>query len=93
MSISRRDILKSLTLTAITGSVLRIIPAEAAEYAHRMVREAKATAENQVYAPKFFFPHFYKKYQSLCQNIIPPDAQSNEPTQDGDPDSFHLFPS
>ena len=54
MPISRRDILKSLTLTAITGSVLRIIPAEAAEYAHRMVREAKATDENQVYAPKFF---------------------------------------
>ena len=60
MSISRRDILKSLTLTAITGSVLRIIPAEAAEYAHRMVREAKAAAENQVYAPKFFSPHVYK---------------------------------
>ena len=46
MSISRRDILKSLTLTAITGSVLRVIPLEAAEYAHRMVRAEKAAAEN-----------------------------------------------
>ena len=42
MTISRRDILKSLTksltMTAVAGSVLRVIPLEAAEYAHRMVR-------------------------------------------------------
>ena len=54
MAISRRDILKSLTLTAVTGSVLRVIPLEAAEYAHRMVRAEKDAAENQAYAPKFF---------------------------------------
>ena len=46
MPISRRDILKSLTITAVTGSVLRVIPLEAAEYAHRMVRAEKAAAEN-----------------------------------------------
>ena len=44
MPISRRDILKSLTITAITGSVLRVIPLEAAEYAHRMVRAERAAA-------------------------------------------------
>ena len=42
MSISRRDILKSLGITAVAGSVLRVIPLEAAEYAHRMVRAEKA---------------------------------------------------
>ena len=93
MPISRRDILKSLTLTAITGSVLRIIPAEAAEYAHRMVREAKATAENQVYAPKFFSPHFYKTLQTLCQTIIPADDQAKGAIEAGAPEFIDLITS
>ena len=93
MPISRRDILKSLTLTAITGSVLRIIPAEAAEYAHRMVREAKATAENQVYAPKFFSPHFYKTLQTLCQTIIPADEQAKGAMEAGAPEFIDLITS
>jgi gluconate 2-dehydrogenase gamma chain len=93
MPISRRDILKSLTLTAISGSVLRIIPAEAAEYAHRMVREAKATAENQVYAPKFFSPHFYKTLQSLCQTIIPADEQAKGAMEAGAPEFIDLITS
>jgi gluconate 2-dehydrogenase gamma chain len=93
MPISRRDILKSLTLTAITGSVLRIIPAEAAEYAHRMVREAKATAENQVYAPKFFSPHFYKTLQTLCQTIIPADEQAKGAIEAGAPEFIDLITS
>ena len=63
------------TMTAIAGSVLRVIPLEAAEYAHRMVRAEKAPADNQVYAPKFFSAHFYKTLQSLCQTIIPADDE------------------
>ena len=93
MSISRRDILKSLTLTAITGSVLRIIPAEAAEYAHRMVRAEKAVADNQVYAPKFFSPHFYKTLQSLCQTIIPSDEQAKGAIEAGAPEFIDLITS
>ena len=93
MPISRRDILKSLTLTAITGSVLRIIPAEAADYAHRMVREATATAENQVYAPKFFSPHFYKTLQTLCQTIIPADDQAKGAIEAGAPEFIDLITS
>ena len=93
MPISRRDILKSLTLTAITGSVLRIIPAEAADYAHRMVREATATAENQVYAPKFFSPHFYKTLQTLCQTIIPADEQAKGAIEAGAPEFIDLITS
>ena len=41
-SISRRDILKTLTMGAMAGSVLRVIPAQAAEYAHHMVAAEKA---------------------------------------------------
>jgi hypothetical protein len=93
MSISRRDILKSLTLTAVTGSVLRVIPLEAAEYAHRMVRAEKAAAENAVYAPKFFSAHFYKTLQSLCQTIIPPDEQAKGAIEAGAPEFIDLITS
>jgi gluconate 2-dehydrogenase gamma chain len=93
MSISRRDILKSLTLTAITGSVLRVIPLEAAEYAHRMVRAEKAAAENEVYAPKFFSAHFYKTLQSLCQTIIPSDDDAKGAIEAGAPEFIDLVTS
>jgi len=93
MSISRRDILKSLTFTAITGSVLRVIPLEAAEYAHRMVRAEKAAAENQAYAPKFFSAHAYKTLQSLCQSIIPSDDDSKGAIEAGAPEFIDLITS
>jgi gluconate 2-dehydrogenase gamma chain len=93
MPISRRDILKSLTITAITGSVLRVIPLEAAEYAHRMVRAEKAAAEGQVYAPKFFSPHFYKTLQSLCATIIPSDQDSKGAIEAGAPEFIDLVTS
>src|SRR6266581_8749438 len=93
MSISRRDILKSLTLTAVAGSVLRVIPLEAAEYAHHMVRAAKAEAEDQVYTPKFFSPHFYKTLQTLCQTIIPSDDQAKGAIEAGAPEFIDLITS
>jgi hypothetical protein len=93
MSISRRDILKSLTITAITGSVLRVIPLEAAEYAHRMVRAEKAAAANQVYTPKLFSAHFYKTLQSLCQTIIPSDEQAKGAIEAGAPEFIDLITS
>ena len=40
-SVSRRDILKTLTMGAMATSVLRVIPAHAAEYAHHMVAAEK----------------------------------------------------
>jgi gluconate 2-dehydrogenase gamma chain len=93
MPISRRDILKSLTFTAITGSVLRVIPLEAAEYAHRMVRAEKAAAENQAYAPKFFSAHAYKTLQSLCQTIIPSDDDAKGAVEAGAPEFIDLITS
>lgn len=91
MTISRRDILKSLTLTAVSGSVLRVIPLEAAEYAHRMVNAEKAAAET--YTPKFFSAHAYKTLQSLCNTIIPPDDESQGAVEAGAPEFIDLITS
>jgi len=93
MSISRRDILKSLTLTALSGSVLRVIPLEAAEYAHRMVKAEKAAADNQAYTPKYFQAHDYKTLQSLCQAIVPSDADSKGAIEAGAPEFIDLITS
>ena len=98
MSISRRDILKSLTLTVVSGSVLRgsvlrVIPLEAAEYAHRMVNAEKAATEDQTYAPKFFSPHAYKTLQNLCQTIIPPDEIAKGAIEAGAPEFIDLVTS
>jgi gluconate 2-dehydrogenase gamma chain len=93
MAISRRDILKSLTLGAATGSVLRAIPLEAAEYAHRMVNQEKAATASQAYTPKFFSAHSYKTLQSLCQTIIPPDADAKGAIEAGAPEFIDLITS
>lgn len=92
MAISRRDILKSLTVTAVTGSVLRVLPLEAAEYAHRMVKAEKA-AENNVYTPKFFSAHAYKTLQNLCQAIIPSDGDAKGAIEAGTPEFIDLLAS
>ncbi len=67
-SISRRDILRTLALGAAGGSVLQVIPAEAAEYIHQMVRKEKAAAPAEKYAPKYFSA---SQYASVLPNIFP----------------------
>lgn len=74
--LSRRDVLKSLTMGMVAGSVLRIIPAQAAECAHTMVQAEKAATPGGAYKPKFFSDHEYKTLQALCQAIIPPDGNN-----------------
>src|SRR3984885_14126749 len=93
MAISRRDILKSLTLTAVTGSVLRVIPLEAAAHAHRMVQAEKMSAEDQAYAPKFFSAHAYETLQALCQTIIPSDDDAKGAIEAGAPEFIDLITS
>jgi gluconate 2-dehydrogenase gamma chain len=92
-SISRRDILKSLTLGAMASSVLRVIPAHAAEYAHHMIAEEKAVAASGVYAPKFFSPGDYKTLQALCQAIIPADSECGGAIEGGAPEFIDLLTS
>jgi len=93
MTISRRDILKSLTAATVGGSVLRVIPLEAAEYAHQMVNAEKAAVESRGYAPKFFSAHAFRTLQSLCNTIIPPDDVSKGAVEAGAPEFIDLLTS
>jgi gluconate 2-dehydrogenase gamma chain len=92
-AISRRDILKSLAYGAAATSVLRVIPARAAEYAHHMVAAEKAAAPAGAYTPKFFSPHEYKTLQALCQTMIPADADSGGAIEAGAPEFIDLLTS
>jgi gluconate 2-dehydrogenase gamma chain len=89
--ISRRNILKSLTIGAAATSVLKIIPAQAAEYAHHMIAAEKAATK--AYAPKFFNPHDYKTLQTLCETIIPANSDSGGAIEGGAPEFIDLLTS
>jgi len=91
--ISRRDVLKSLGMGVAASSVLRVIPAQAAEYAHHMVAAEKAAAPAKAYTPKFFSAHGYKTLQSLCQAIFPADAESGGAIEAGAPEFIDLLTS
>ncbi len=92
-SISRRDILRNLTLGVTGGSVLRLIPLQAAEHVHRMIREEKGQAPGGNYAPKFFTERQYKTLRALCQMIIPPDDRSGGAIEAGAPEFIDLLTS
>ena len=90
-SITRRDMLKTLGVGVVAGSVLKVIPAQAAEYAHRMVQQEKAASG--AYHPKFFPAHQYATLRNLCQNIIPPDDHSGGAIEAGAPEFIDLLTS
>lgn len=92
--VSRRDVLKSIALGSAASSVLRVIPIQAAEYAHHMIAaEKSAAAPAKAYTPKFFPPHQYKTLQALCQSIIPPDQDSGGAIEAGAPEFIDLLTS
>src|SRR5713101_6227956 len=85
--ISRRDILRTLAVGAVGGSVLQIIPAEAAEYVHQMVHNEKAAAPAGAYTPK------YATLTFLCDAIIPKDEKSGGAVEAGAPEFIDLLTS
>ncbi len=87
------EFLKSLTMGAVASSVLRVIPAQAAEYAHHMVAAEKAAAPAGAYTPKFFSPRSYKTLQALCQAIIPADSECGGAMEAGAPEFIDLLTS
>lgn len=91
MSISRRDVLKSLSMGVLAGSVLQVIPAEAAELAHRMIAAEKAATAT--YKPKYFSDHQYKTLAALCDAILPIDERSGGALQAGAPEFIDLITS
>src|SRR5215469_10658099 len=92
-NITRRDVLRSFTIGAAATSVLRVIPAQAAEYAHRMIAAEKASTPAKGYVPKFFPAREYKTLQSLCQSIIPADQDSGGAIEAGAPEFIDLLTS
>lgn len=93
MSISRRDLLKSLRLAAVAGSALRVVTLDAAEHAHRMIRAERAATTSGRYTPKYFSSHQYETLQALCQAIIPPDHETGGALEAGTPEFVDLLTS
>ena len=77
---------------AMAGSVLRVIPMQAAEYAHNTVQAEKAAAPGG-YTPKFFPPHQYKILQALCETIIPAEDGTGGAIEAGAPEFIDLLTS
>src|SRR5246127_5919428 len=90
MPVSRRDVLKTLAMGAVGGSVLQVIPLEAAAQAHHMVKQEKKQAPAGKYRPKFFSAHQYATLVALCGAIIPADEQSGGAVQAGAPEFIDL---
>ncbi|HEY2118981.1 MAG TPA: gluconate 2-dehydrogenase subunit 3 family protein [Candidatus Acidoferrum sp.] len=91
--ISRRDLLKNLSVGVAGGSVLQMIPAEAAAMAHQMVHQAKASNPAGSYLPKYFTPHQYQTLAILCDTIIPKDEKSGGAVEAGAPEFIDLLTS
>jgi gluconate 2-dehydrogenase gamma chain len=92
-NISRRDLLKSLGVTVSAGSVLRVIPVQAAEHVHHLITEERAQTSDGAYTPKFFPAHSYQTLRTLCQAIIPPDQEAGGALEAGAPEFIDLLAS
>ena len=91
--ISRRDALRTLAVTAAAGSVLQMIPAEAAAIAHQAVQKEKAVSAAGKYTPKYFTARQYETLKSLCDTIIPKDEHSGGAVEAGAPEFIDLLTS
>lgn len=92
-SVTRRDILKTLAIGAVGGSVLQVIPAKAAEFAHHLIGTEKGASPTGAYTPKFFPAHQYEMLLNLCDTIIPKDEKSGGAVEAGSPEFIDLLTS
>jgi gluconate 2-dehydrogenase gamma chain len=90
--LSRRSVLRSLGIGAVTGSVLRAIPLEAAAFAHSVI-ESERTEKTSGYEPKYFGAHQYKTLRMLCDTILPADADAGGAIEAGAPEFIDLLTS
>src|ERR1700694_1831639 len=90
-SVTRRDILKTLAIGAVGGSVLQVIPAQAAEFAHQTVRKEKAASAAGQDTPQSFSAHQYETLNWLCDAIIPKDDHSGGAIEAGAPEFIDLL--
>jgi gluconate 2-dehydrogenase gamma chain len=89
--VTRRDVLRNLAIGAAGGSVLQVIPAQAAKLAHEIIRDEKAGAGK--YTPKFFPAHQYQTLLLLCDAMIPKDEVSGSAVEAGAPEFIDLLTS
>ena len=87
-----RDILRTLAMGAAGGSVLQVIPAEAAAYVHQMVHKEKAAGAGK-HTPKYFSAAQYATLTALCDMIIPKDEKSGGAVEAGAPEFIDLLTS
>ena len=85
--------MRTLAVGAVAGSVLQIIPAEAAAYAHQAVKKEKAAAPAGGYTPKYFTAAQYAALLFLCETIIPKDEVSGGAVEAGAPEFIDLLTS
>ena len=91
--ISRRDVLRNLAVGVAGGSVLQVIPAEAAALAHAMIQKERALSPAGKYAPKYFSSHQYATLVFLCDTIVPKDDVSGGAVEAGAPEFIDLLTS
>jgi gluconate 2-dehydrogenase gamma chain len=91
--ISRRDILRTLAAGVAGGTVLQVIPAQAAAFAHALVQKEKAASPTGQYLPKYFRAAQYATLISLCDSIIPRDDYSGGAVEAGAPEFIDLLTS
>ena len=92
-SVTRRDILRTLAVGVASGSVLQVIPAKAAEYAHQVVHNEKSASPAGKYVPKYFPAHQYEMLTNLCDTMIPKDEKSGGAVEAGAPEFIDLLTS
>src|ERR1700733_11111035 len=92
-SVTRRDVLRTLAVSAAGGSVLQVIPAKAAEFAHQAVHDERSASPAGKYVPKYFSPHQYEMLTTLCDTIIPKDEKSGGAVEAGAPEFIDLLTS
>lgn len=91
--VTRRNVLKSLSIGVAVGSVLQTIPLQAAQHIHRLIEAEKSNDKAGGYEPKFFTAPQYKTLQSLCESILPADADSGGAVEAGAPEFIDLITS
>jgi len=91
--ISRRDVLRNLAVGVAGGSVLQVIPGEAAALAHAMIQKERTLSPAGKYAPKYFSSHQYATLVFLCDTIVPKDDVSGGAVEAGAPEFIDLLTS
>ena len=85
--------LRNLAVGVAGGSVLQVIPGEAAALAHAMIQKERTLSPAGKYAPKYFSSHQYATLVFLCDTIVPKDDVSGGAVEAGAPEFIDLLTS